>query len=393
MGGKVMNKRHILVVEDDASLLAGIQEVLELSDYQVSVAANGEEALKLLETCPSQPDLILSDIGMPGMDGYQFLKAVRSHPEWLSIPFIFLSARGDKADIRRGKLDGADDYISKPFEFEDLLVTIQARMARHEELIEAQESRLQVLKRRILHVLNHEFRTPLSYVVSYADLMATSQTFEHSQELRQYINGILYGSERLSSLIESFLVLAELESGFGQRVYDYRRAVIPAIERLVENVVEAARPIADEQDVTLSLRICKPLPELMGDAAYLEIALRQLVENAIKFSPHGQKADVIVEVAADGKYVQVSVCDQGRGITAEEQQKLFDIFHQVDREKLEQQGIGAGLAIVWHITQLHKGEIVVESTPGKGSCFRLRLPTTDSSESTVPEEGSAQKGS
>lgn len=365
---------HVLLVEDDRDLLTGVCDLLTEAGYQVSCATNGIEALELLREAAVLPDLIVSDIRMPEMDGYDLLMAVRGNPDWLSIPFIFLTAKGEKKDILDGKLRGADDYLPKPFEYQDLLVAVQSAINRHRELLALQESRMEALKRRILTVLNHEFRTPLSFIVAYADLMASSPYLEHSEELRQYINGILDGSERLTRLIDSFLLLAELESDYGRKTYEQRKTTIRNLDNLVESAVQAARSCAARRGVKLVFNATPPIPPVQGDAVYLRAAIGHLIDNAIKFSPPNKDACVTVEVWADEEHLTVAVRDQGAGIPLAAQKRLFEMFYQVNRDEYEQQGIGAGLAIVKHIADLHRGQIELESAPGEGSCFRLLLP-------------------
>ena len=381
-----MSEHHVFLVEDDESLLAGVSDLLELSGYRVSKAMNGVQALAQLKEMDELPDLVVSDIRMPKMDGHELLATMRKRPEWLSIPFIFLTAKGEKEDVYSGKLSGADDYLIKPFEYKDLLVAIQSSIKRREELIELQEERLEALKLKILTVLNHEFRTPLSYIVSYVDLMATSPTFEHSEELRQYIDGIQEGSDRLERLIKNFLLLSELESGSGLRVFEERKMLIGDVGELVRDTIVDWEAGAARVDVVLQTSFDEALPAVTGDTEYLRTALGHLVENAIKFSPQHKKAEVVVSATANGEFVIFSVCDEGIGIPKGEQKHLFDIFHQVNRDEFEQQGTGAGLAIVRHIVALHDGQIDVESKPGQGSCFRILLPVEKRSVAVVSGE-------
>ncbi len=376
---EAMSKQQILLVEDDKALLIGMCDLLEMSGYEVLPAEDGSAALEILENLSSPPDLIVSDIRMPNVDGYELLEAVRTRAEWLSIPFIFLTAKSEKEDVRYGKLRGADDYLTKPFDYQDLLVSIQSSLSRRDELDALQESRMESLRKRILTVLNHEFRTPLSFVVAYADLTASTLSDEHSAELRQYINGILEGSERLSRLIESFLLLAELESGHGAKVYERRKAPIDAPGEVINTVVNALRPNAAEKGVKLEVSIASPLPSIIGDWAYLDIALRHLLDNAIKFSPPEQETSVQIEAWVEGQHLVMAIRDHGRGIPLHEQDQLFDIFYQVDRDEYEQQGAGAGLPIVRHVAYLHGGRVELESEIGKGSCFRLILPIHETS--------------
>lgn len=365
---------QVLVVDDDEILRAGICDLLDLAGYQVVAAVDGSDAIRLLESMPKPPAIIVSDIRMPRMDGYQFLEAVRQRPEWISIPFIFLSAKGEKEDIHLGRLRGADDYVPKPFDFQDLLVAIQASLSRHQELYAIQEARLDGLKERILQTVNHEFRTPLSFIVTYADLMASSPTFKHSAELRQYIDGINLGSNRLLRLIEKFLTLAELESGFGERIYLHRLKTISDLESLVRETVEEVQMLANEHNLTVTLEVEPDLPSFVGDPDYLQIAIFELVENAVKFTPKEKPGPVTIALKQGAHGISVQVSDKGMGIEPERQEELFDLFHQLDRSKWEIGGIGSGLTIVQHIARLHGGQIRLESEPGVGSRFELRLP-------------------
>ena len=374
---------HVLVVDDDEILRAGICDLLDLAGYHVTAAFDGVNALELLEGMPQPPAIIVSDIRMPHMDGYQLLQSVRERPEWISIPFIFLSAKGEKEDIRQGKLRGADDYVSKPFDFQDLLVAIQSSLSRHQELYEIQEERLESLKQRILNTVNHEFRTPLSYIVAYADLMANSPTFQHSEELRQYIAGINEGSGRLMRLVEKFLTLAELESGFGERIYQNRRQMIENLAEVVDEVVASARPFAELRGMQINVKADGGLPAISGDPTYLRIALTELVDNAIKFTPREALAPVDVEIVPGKHVISIYVNDKGLGIKPEDQEDLFAMFHQIDRQKREIGGTGSGLTIVQHVARLHGGQIRLESQPGAGCRFELRLPLPDDEEQSA----------
>lgn len=369
-----MIKYNILLVEDDDALLRGVTDLLGMSGYCVHAATDGVDALHLLGKLPDLPDLIISDISMPHMNGYEFLNTVRMRSEWASIPFIFLTAKTEKEDIRTGKLHGVDDYVTKPFDLPDLLVAVQATLSRHQQLNALQAQEMENLRQQILKILNHEFRTPLTYIVAYADLMANSPTFKHSEELRQYIKGILVGSDRLSHLIGSLLLLAELESGNGRRIFERRKVLIKNMGSLVRNVTEQLQSKASARDLTLHILPGKLLPTVMGDPEYLQVALEHLIENAIKFSPEAEHASVSIALEAHDNNLVIIVCDEGVGIPAEEHEHLFVPFYQYNRDYQEQQGVGAGLAIARHVASLHGGRVEIVSKAGYGSCFMFILP-------------------
>lgn len=364
----------ILVVEDDIALLEGVRDILELAGYRVLTASHGQEALQVLETQP-RPDLIVSDIMMPRMNGYELYEAVRARPEWVAIPFIFLSAMGEKSDVRAGKQLGADDYVIKPFEEEDLLVAVGSKLRRSAQLQAVQEREISSLKHAILTMLNHEFRTPLTLVTSYTDMIAENGTDADAAEFQEFLLGIRKGSDRLRRLVEDFIFLVELETGEARKTYEWRRALITDLTALIEAAVAPYRPVAASRGLKLVVDAPPNLPPILADRDYLENALQRLVDNACKFSRQG-----VVRVTAGVKeaVVHIAVSDEGIGIAPEELPRIFDMFYQSNRAKLEQQGSGSGLAIVKNIIEMHGGHIEVESQPGVGSTFTVTLPVANS---------------
>ncbi len=366
-----MDKPLILVVEDDFALLEGIRELLELSDYRVIPASNGIEALDLLNRY--RPDLIVSDIMMPEMDGYEFHEKVRERVDLLTVPFIFLTARGEKVDIRRGKSMGADDYITKPFDDEDLLVAVGAKLSRWQSLRDMQDEEIADLKHKILLTLSHEFRTPLTYIINYAEILDMGDEDLSSEDFKEFMQGIRRGAVRLNTLVEDFLALVELQTGEATQAYYYRRGRIEdpaAWLRIQARHVEAS---ARQSNLDLVVKVPEDLPSFVADEAYLSDALRRLIDNAIKFS-HEKSKKITFSAQAEEGEIAIMIKDEGIGIPEDELEDLFNIFHQIDRAKTEQQGTGSGLAIVKGIIDIHGGRIEVDSKPDKGSTFTIYLP-------------------
>lgn len=363
---------RILIVEDDSALLEGLKDVLELSGFRVATARNGVEGLASLAEGPL-PELIISDIMMPRMDGYQFYDQVRARPDWVHIPFIFLTAKGEKADVRRGKLLGADDYLIKPFDEEDLLVAIRAKLGRRAQLDAAYQTEISELKRTILNTLNHEFRTPLTYIATYADMLNETGPAVSEAEFWDFMHGIKVGSERLRRLVEDFILLVELQTGEAQQTYEARREVIPDVPGLLQRVLDQYAARAAARGVQLTARLPHSVPGLLADRSFLTNAIGRLVDNGIKFAKK-EGGQVILSAAVDGRQLRISVQDDGIGIRADELPRLFDVFHQIDRAKMEQQGSGSGLAIARGIAGLHGGTLTAASELGQGSTFTLELP-------------------
>jgi signal transduction histidine kinase len=369
-------RQRILVVEDDNALLEGVRDILELAGYEVLTATNGLEGLEILRR--QTPDLILSDIMMPRMNGHEFYQAVRGHSEWLAIPFIFLTARGEKVDIRLGKRLGADDYVTKPFEEEDLLVAVGSKLKRRAELRTAHDQEMAQLKRTILTTLNHEFRTPLTYVTAYAEMLQEDSDNLSSEQFRDFLQGIQVGSERLRRLVEDFIFLVELEAGEIQTGFQRRRARMPGLDEVVREALQRCAGQAAQRGVSVQLIVDGALPPLLGDPDYLRDAVVRLVDNACKFSRRGEAVTLRVEAdppGSDPRWLRVVVSDQGIGIPPDELPRIFDLFYQIDRAKQEQQGSGSGLAIARGIAEMHGGRIEAASEVGAGSTFTLWLPS------------------
>lgn len=210
----------ILLVEDESALLTGIADLLQLAglpyEIRVLTAANGQAGLRLMQE--ETPDLIISDIMMPRMDGYEFLAEVRRRPSWVHIPFIFLTAKAKRDDLLQGRRMGAELYITKPFATAELLELVESQLDRTFELRRVREEKLAALKRDILQLLSHEFRTPLTYVTAYYEMLADSLTdFQETDHLEEYLRGIQAGSLRLSRLVQDLIRVMEIRTGRRRR--------------------------------------------------------------------------------------------------------------------------------------------------------------------------------
>ncbi|MCC6799822.1 MAG: hybrid sensor histidine kinase/response regulator [Anaerolineae bacterium] len=368
-----MGKATILVVEDDLHLMEGIRDILEINEYEVLTATHGHAGMEVLQRQPVPPDLIVSDIMMPHMDGYAFFEAVRATDAWIAIPFIFLTAKGERDDIRRGKRMGAEDYVVKPFSADDLLVAVSAKLDRKRQLDAVAQGSITEIKRNILTILNHEMRTPLTYVVAYADMLSREGPELGLNDMRAFLRGINAGANRLRRLVETFILLVELETGEATATYAWRRQPMADFSGLLQNVRQKYTDIAVEKSLHLEFEEAPALPSVMVDQDYLSAAVECLVDNAIKFTDQPERP-VRVQVTPSGGGVAIAVQDKGRGIPPRELEHIFETFYQIDRAKYEDQGAGSGLAIVSAVVRLHQGKVEVSSVPGEGSTFTIYLP-------------------
>ncbi|MEO0561594.1 MAG: response regulator [Chloroflexota bacterium] len=371
-----MAQATILVVEDDVNLLEGIRDILELEAYHILTAENGLDALEVLQQAPATPDLIVSDIMMPQMDGIDFLKRVREIEQYVAIPFIYLTAKGEKADIQRGKELGVDDYVVKPFNADDLLVAIRSRLDRSRALQRVQQGQQDELKKSILTILNHEFRTPLTFIVAYSDMLTDVQpngngSMPEDGEMLTFLEGVRNGADRLRRLIENFIMLVEIQTGQANKNFEWRKRPIENVGGLVRHAAERAVLIPEEER-NYELDIEPDLPTISADEDYLRAAIIHMIDNAFKFSEPPTPVKISTKVA-DG-CLHISVTDEGRGIPDEEMEHIWTGFYQINRAHFEDQGAGSGLAIVKGVAELHGGNTSVKSDVGVGSTFTMSLP-------------------
>ncbi len=359
----------ILLVDDDPAILEGVADLLELHGYEVSTAINGREALAVMQR--RVPDLVISDIMMPDMDGYEFFNAVRSNPAWTPIPFVFLTARGQPTDIRRGSNLGADAYLTKPFEPEDLLVTVRGRLKRVRDIQAVAQADIDRMKQQLITIFSHELRTPLTYIYGYVNLLQEQHANLDRTTLETMLDGIQRGADRLVRLVEDLMLVVRIDSGVVGMEIMLRRVPVQ-LDTLIAEIVLKCQPMADEHHVTISVSLPEGLA-VFGMPLYLEDALARIVDNAIKFCKQ-EGGRVTISAEAIDREVVISVRDDGIGIEPTQHQAIFERFLQLNRDSLEQQGIGLGLTIARDIVRLHGGDISVESEVGVGSVFFIHLP-------------------
>lgn len=372
----------ILLVEDESALLTGIADLLQLADlpYEVRVltAANGQAGLRLMQE--ETPDLIISDIMMPRMDGYEFLAEVRRRPSWVHIPFIFLTAKAKRDDLLQGRRLGAELYITKPFVTADLLELVESQLDRTFELRRVREEKLAALKRDILQLLSHEFRTPLTYVTAYYEMLADSLVdFQETDHLEEYLRGIQAGSLRLSRLVQDLIRVMEIRTGEAAQAFASQATVIEDVGDLLYQAGKGWEQMAAAKGLVITYKVVPDLPPVWGQRQSLLEVLDHLIDNAVKFMRPG--SDHLQEICLKAKVrdgrVGLVVQDHGIGFPEYVQEQLFELFYQYDRSRMEQQGAGVGLAIVKGLVDLHQGQIQVRSKEGEGSRFEVWLPVYD----------------
>ncbi len=361
-------KKIILIVDDDLGIRDSVDEILTLSGYTSLMAADGVEALELLAS--HKPDLIISDIMMPRMDGYAFFEALKNIREWSTIPFIFLTARGEKMDIRRGYQMGADRYLVKPFELEDLLIAVETRLESAAELERAIEEDINQMKQQLLNVFGHELRTPLSLLHGYSKILEQSQDALDKKATDEIFLVMQESVDRLVKLSEDLMLMVYLDSGVASIALESGNEPI-YIKHILENLILGMSGDAERRNINVELDMDDELT-VVGHSPYLSDLFKRILENAIKFGRPG--GSVQIEANSLPEEIQVTIQDDGIGIAPEKMALLFKLFQQIDRESMEQQGLGLGLAIAARLAEFHGGRISAESELGQGSRFIVHLP-------------------
>ena len=213
----------------------------------------------------------------------------------------------------------------------------------------------------------------LTYIINYAEILDMGDEDLSSEDFSEFMQGIRRGAVRLNALVEDFLALVELQTGEALQAYYYRRTRIEDPAAWLRIQAKLSETQAREAHLDLVLDVPDELPPFVVDEAYLSNAIRRLMDNAIKFSTEKSEKISFSAKSSNGEVV-IRIEDEGMGISEDDIGKLFNIFHQIDRAKSEQQGTGSGLAIVKGIVRVHGGEIHVQSVEGKGSTFRVILP-------------------
>lgn len=363
----------VLVADDNADMRAYIRSLLN-DRYEVIAVSDGMTALTAAHTF--MPDLILTDVMMPQLDGLGVLAQLRADHRTRPIPVILLSARAGEEALAAGIETGADDYLTKPFAARELLARVAthldlARMRREAGEEHARRRAAEELVRerdQFLALAAHELKTPLTSVVGYLDLFMHRVEREGGLDPRHQrsFEVITRQIERLNRLVAVLLDLARLEQG--QFVLDQQ---VIDLNTLVQRVVNDIQPGLTQHMVDVQLGATPLL--VWGDALRLEQALQNLLSNATKYSPGGSM--ISVSTSRHGDTACIAVRDQGIGIPDEVQAQIFQRFYRATHDSSQIiSGLGIGLYVVKEIVTRHGGKVDVISQEGSGSTFTIGLP-------------------
>ncbi|MBE9015637.1 response regulator [Chroococcidiopsidales cyanobacterium LEGE 13417] len=361
---------RILLVDDNADMRDYLTRIL--SEYvQVEAVADGATALAAVQE--RAPNLVLSDVMMPGLDGFALLKALRADPQTREIPIILLSARAGEESIVEGLEAGADDYLIKPFSAAELVSRVNAHLQMAQLRGEAlrQERTTSRRKDELLSTVSHELNTPLVAILGWTRLLRGSPLSQSM--LMKSLETIERNATLQAKLIQDLLDISRITAG------KVRLSLQPVeLQSVIENAIAAVLTAAIAKDIDLQWQPTdrNPSVTVLGDRDRLQQIICNLLTNAIKFTPESGSITVqlVVKESWESKVAEIGITDTGVGIAADFLPHVFDRFRQAEGAD-SAKGLGLGLAIARHLVELHNGTIHAESSgAGLGVTFTVKLP-------------------
>jgi two-component system, sensor histidine kinase and response regulator len=359
----------ILVVDDTPANLQMLVGLLNDRGYRPRPVTSGRVALQAAKHDP--PDLILLDIGMPDMDGYEVCRQLKTDPELRDIPVIFISAHTETDEKVQAFRVGGVDYVTKPFQFEEVQarVAVQLELRRQAREIKASHEelkRLEKLRDDLVHMVIHDLRSPLSAISGYLGLALRAARDKVSPGILRDIEDALKATGKMAQLVSAMLDANLLEAG--RMKLKIGSCDLGAV---VGEVVAGLRALAEDRRLSV-----EPPGEgavVKADRELITRIVQNLVSNALKFTPPGGEIRVGVDPSEDG--VRVWVADDGPGVAPEHREKIFEKFGRVEPGGADRvRGMGLGLAFCKLAVQAHGGRIGVDGEPGKGSVFWFSVP-------------------
>jgi two-component system, sensor histidine kinase and response regulator len=372
-------KVSVLVVDDKPDNLRLLSAILADRGYDVRQALNGRMALTAAQTRP--PDLVLLDIKMPDLNGYQVCEQLKTNDRTRHIPVIFLSALDRSPDKVKGFSAGGVDYITKPFQESEVLVRVehQLEIARLQTRLEQQNAQLQqeirdhiATERELLrsnedleqfaHAVSHDLQQPLQSILGFGKILSLKYPYISEADVCHYLSRIVQAGERMQQLIEDLLAYSQVDVSRSLEVVDCNQILTEAIDNLQAAI-----------SATHAHLIITPLPQLKGKHTQLIQVFQNLISNALKFTHLDVSPQIRISAEAQESEWVFQVSDNGIGIEPQNRDLLFQLFqrlHPSDRYP----GTGIGLATCKKIVESHGGRIWVQSQSGVGTTFYFTLP-------------------
>ena len=374
-------KKTILVIDDDAVVREFMAASLEDAGFDVLSAPDGASAIAL---CIEQhPDLIITDVLMPGMDGFQVCEQLRRHPKTTHIPILVATGLEDVESIDKAFDVGATDFINKPFKWVILNYRVQYMLRTSRTAAELRENQARLLiakeaaeganraKSEFLANMSHELRTPLNAVIGFSSVMHDQSFGPLSERYVEYSKLIHDSGAHLLSIINNVLDLAKADAN--RQTLREDDVNIAEVASFTATIIQE---MAQKAEVAFGMEVEPGLPRFFADATRLQQILINLLSNAIKFTPPNGRVDLKVARTETGE-LMLRVADTGIGIAADKIEVALSPFGQVDNSLARKHdGVGLGLPITKHLIELHGGTLKIESEVGRGTVVTVTLPKT-----------------
>lgn len=352
-------KQHLLVVDDSDGVRETLAIRLRRDGFDVSLAANAAEALVLVDD--THVDLILLDIRLPDMDGLELLVRLRRRHSPLDVPIIVISGLDDAADVVTALRQGANDYLTKPFDLNIVLARVTTQLSL-KQLTEANQ--------RFLRIAGHDLKKPVMLMLDVARQLKAARPPGASVTAEDHaaLSMLIDSAEFMQHIIEDLLELHAVRAG---RLHVVKRPT--DIGALVRQAVAHNSSYAQSKNIGLAMQFDNDLPRVRADDARIMQVLENLIGNAIKFSPAG--ARVTVTTRREAGYLRCEIADTGPGIADEDMKKLFVEYAQLRNLPTgHEKSTGLGLSICCELIHLHDGDIGAHNNPDGGATFWFRLP-------------------
>ena len=364
------DKPIILIVDDIQDNIVLISDILSEENIEINFAVNGSKAIKTAKEI--KPDLVLLDIAMPEMDGYEVCRRLKDDDDLCEIPIIFLTAKVESDDIVKGLELGAVDYITKPFNPTELQTRVKnhLKLKTAKDLIDEQNKKLTELnatKDKFFSIIAHDLKNPLGLFLSTTQYLTDNIDNFEKAEMKEFLQITQKSAENLVDLINNLLQWSRSQSG---RIEVYPTIVY--LKSLVELNFDLVKDMASNKGLKLINNIDDDT-KVYADENMVNTVFRNLIANAIKYS--NNEGNITISVVSNEDTITTLVEDQGVGIEPQNISKLFRIdVNYFTRGTDNEEGTGLGLILCKEFIEKNKGKIWVESVPGKGSTFSFSLP-------------------
>lgn len=366
----VSEESLVLIVDDNPQNLKVLGNLLREKGYRLAAAQNGTQALDFVGN--KHPDIILLDYMMPDLNGIEVCEKIKSNEDSKDIPIIIVTGVTDTWNKVQAFTVGAVDYITKPFEKEEVLARVNTHLENSrltKQLMKANHElqNLNALKNRFLGMAAHDLRTPLSVIKGYSALLASVKLGSVTKNQEKLLNAINRSSNYMLNLVESLLDVSAIESGQLDLVLEPG-----SLKDLVEDRLLTIDILAQKKDISLEASL-EEVHDIKFDSNRIAQVIDNLLSNAIKYSTPGSK--IIITLKESTQFAQLSVQDEGPGISREDQTKLFGDFQRLGtRPTSGEKSYGLGLSISQAIAKAHQGNVSFQSEVEVGSTFTLNLP-------------------